>query len=141
MHARGAPCQTDNTTGMARSIVAEVASMLESLAEDGATSSIDLRSLPLTEADRQELEDMLGRGEVSVELELAGNSSVWETAYAGAWWVRHRGAGDRISSEEIQVCTVPEILITHAADIQAAAKRIRQDLTENHHPQSEAKHG
>ncbi len=141
MTSSGAPCQTENTTGMARSILAEVARLLKSLAQEGTHASIDLRSLPLTDADRQQLEELLGRGEVSVELELAGRSSIWETAYAGAWWVRHRGAEDKISSEEIQVCPVPDILITHAADIQAAAERIKLDLMENHHPQAEATHG
>jgi hydrogenase-1 operon protein HyaF len=115
--------------------------MLEALAADGTTSSIDLRSLPLTDADRQQLEEMLGRGEVSAELEVAGRSSIWETAYAGAWWVRHRGAGDKISSEEIMVCPIPEILITHAADIESAAHRIKQEMLENHQPQAEASNG
>ncbi|MEE4217202.1 MAG: hydrogenase expression/formation C-terminal domain-containing protein [Xanthomonadales bacterium] len=141
MHSNGAPCQTENITGMARSIVAEVARMLESLATDGTTSSIDLRSLPLTEADRQQLEELLGRGEVTAELEVSGRSSVWETAYAGAWWIRHRGAGDKISSEEIAVCPVPGILVTHAADIEAAALRIKQEILENHPSQAEATNG
>ena len=141
MHSTGAPCQTENTTGMARSILAEVARMLDALAADGTTGSIDLRSLPLTEADRQQLEELLGRGEVEAELELAGRSSVWETAYAGAWWVRHRGAGDKISSEEITVCPIPNILVTHPADIKAAALRIKQEILENHPSQAEATHG
>lgn len=141
MASGGAPCQTENTTGMAHSILAEVARMLGALAHDGTTGSIDLRSLPLTDADRQQLEELLGRGEVSAELEVAGRSSVWETAYAGAWWVRHRGAGDKISSEEIMICPIPGILITHAADIEAAANRIKQDLLENHQPQAEASNG
>ena len=130
MQTGGAPCQTEHTTGMAHSVLAEVAGMLESLATDGTTGSIDLRSLPLTEADRQQLEDLLGRGEVVAELELAGRSTVWETAYTGAWWIRHRGAEDRISSEEIAVCPVPEILQAHPEDIRAAARRIRDTLLE-----------
>jgi len=124
----GAPCMTEQTTGMALSVLAEVGRLLESLAATGQAGSIDLRSLPLTEADREQLEDMLGRGEVRAELEVAGASEVWETAYPGAWWIRHRGAGDKISSEEIAVCPIPEILITHPVDIEAAARRIRQEL-------------
>lgn len=126
--ATGAPCQTSQLTGMAHSVMAEVARLLEALANDGQTGSIDLRSLPLTDADRQQLEELLGRGEVVAELEVAGRSSVWETAYPGAWWIRHRGAEDKISSEEIAVCPVPEILVTHAADIESAATRLRRVL-------------
>ena len=124
----GAPCQTENTTGMARSVLAEVARMLEDLAETGTTGSIDLRSLPLTDADRKQLGELLGRGEVAVELELAGKSTIWETAYAGAWWIRHMGAGGKISSEEIAVCPVPEILVTHPADIASAALQLRSEI-------------
>lgn len=137
----GAPCQTENTTGMARSILAEVARMLEDLAENGTTGSIDLRSLPLTEADRQQLEDLLGRGEVVAELELAGRSTVRETAYSGAWWIQHLGANDKVAAEEIAVCPVPEILISHPADIASAAQRIKQELMENHQTQAEASNG
>jgi hydrogenase-1 operon protein HyaF len=128
MPERGASCLDGQTTGMAWSVLAEVGRLLECLAQTGEPGYIDLRSLPLTEADRGELEALLGRGEVRVDLSLAGASEVWETAYAGAWWIRHRGAGERIAAEEIAVCPVPEILKTHPADIQAAARRLRRDL-------------
>jgi len=124
----GASCLDDRTTGMALSVLAEVGQLLDSLAESGEEGAIDLRSLPLTEADRSELEELLGRGEVRAELDIAGDSEIWETAYAGAWWIRHRGAGGKIASEEIAVCPVPEILKTHPVDIATAASRLRQDL-------------
>jgi hydrogenase-1 operon protein HyaF len=131
MTDRAASCLDGHTTGMAWSVLAEVGRLLEELASKGQTASIDLRSLPLTDADREELDALLGRGEVRVELELAGRSEVWETGYPGAWWIRHRGAGDRISSEEIAVCPVPEILMTHPADIETAVRRLRRDLQNN----------
>lgn len=113
---------------MALSVLAEVGRMLEALADSGQTDSIDLRSLPLTDADRKQLEDMLGHGEVHAELDVAGKSEVWETSYPGAWWIRHRGAGNKIASEEIAICPIPEILITHPVDIEAAAARVRREL-------------
>ena len=128
MVERGATCLDTQTTGMAWSVLAEVGRLLEMLASNGEPGCIDLRSLPLTVADREELESLLGHGEVRVELDLAGRSEVWETAYAGAWWIRHRGAGDRIATELITVCPVPDILMAHSADIQAAALRLRSDL-------------
>lgn len=124
----GAPCMTEQATGMALSVFAEVGRLLETLAESGQAGSIDLRSLPLTDADRGQLEELLGKGEVRVEMELAGPSEIWETSYPGAWWIRHRGAGGKIASEEISVCPVPEILITHAADIAAGSRRLREQL-------------
>ena len=141
MSTAAAPCQTDMRTGMARSVLAEVARLLESLASHGETGAIDMRSLPLTEADRAELEQLLERGEVQAQLEVAGASEVWETNYPGVWWIRHRGAGEKISSEEIAVCPVPEILVSHPDDIEAAAKRIQHDILENQPSEPEASHG
>ena len=133
MPDRRANCLDGQSTGMAWSVLAEVGRLLERFAAGGEAGFIDLRSLPLTDADREQLETLLGRGEVRADLDLAGRSEVWETAYPGAWWIRHRGAGDRIASEEIAVCTVPEILKTHSADIEAGARRLRRDL-ENARP-------
>lgn len=128
MHG-GAPCQTERVTGMALSVFAEIADMLERLATDGTTGAIDLRSLPLTDADRAQLEELLGRGEVETTLDISGRSTVRETAYPGTWWICHRGAEDRVSSEEIAICPVPEILTAHEADIRAAAARMREELS------------
>lgn len=119
---------TANTTGMAYSILAEIGQLLTALSERGETGAIDLRSLPLTDADREQLDQILGHGEVRAELDLAGTTEVWETSYDGVWWVRHKGAGDKIATEEIAVTPVPEILKTHPVDIAAASRRIRQDL-------------
>ena len=123
-----APCMTSNSTGMAYSILAEIGQLLTALSERGEAGAIDLRSLPMTDADRGQLEEILGRGEVRAELDLAGVSEVWETSYSGVWWIRHKGAGNKIATEEIAVTPVPEILMAHPADIAAASRRIRQDL-------------
>jgi len=126
--AAGAPCLTDQATGMASSVIAEIGRLLQHLAETGETGAIDLRSLPLTEADRAQIEQWLGHGAIHVEMDLIGRSEIWETAYAGAWWIRHRGADDRVSSEEIAICPLPDILPTPAEDIRAAATRIQGDV-------------
>ena len=126
----GTPCLNGKHTGMAWSILAEIGQLLEALSANGEAGSIDLRSLPMTDADREQLEELLGRGEVQADLDLAGASEVWETSYAGVWWIRHKGAGDKIASEEIAVTAVPEILITHPVDIEAAATRLRDDLSQ-----------
>jgi hydrogenase-1 operon protein HyaF len=132
-----APCLSSQSTGMAWSVLTEIHQHLKALAETGETASIALRGLPLTDTDRQQLEDILGKGEVRAELDLAGATEVWETTYAGVWWIRHKGAGDRIACEEIAITAVPEILKTHPVDIKAAARRIRQDLDSGHPPTHE----
>lgn len=127
-----APCLSERATGMALSVLAEIGRLLENLAGAGDPGSIDLRSLPLSDTDRAQLEELLGRGEVRVEMQLAGASEAWETAYPGVWWIRHRGAGGKIATEEISVCRIPEILISHPVDIEAAAGRLRQELETTH---------
>jgi hydrogenase-1 operon protein HyaF len=116
-------------TGMAQSLLQEIADRLGDLARTGETSAIDLRSLPMTPADRHELEESLGRGDVEAMLDVAGKSEVRETQYPGVWWVRHFGAGDAVASERIEITSVPEILITHAADIVAGSKRLHEALS------------
>ncbi len=61
---RSAPCMTSHTTGMAYSILAEIGQLLTALSERGEAGAIDLRSLPMTDVDRGQLEEILGRGEV-----------------------------------------------------------------------------
>jgi len=127
-----APCLSDRATGMALSVLAEIGRMLEALSESGQAGAIDLRSLPLSDVDRTQLEEVLGLGEVRAELDIAGESEVWETTYPGVWWIRHRGADRKIATEEISVCAIPEILMTHPVDIKAAAGRLREELETTH---------
>ena len=118
-------------TGLAQSVLREIAGHLAALAGAGESAAIDLRSLPMTTADRGELENLLGRGEVMVKLDVAGTSELWETRYSGVWWVRHRGDDERIASERIEIAAIPEILVSHDADIAAAAARIREEVERN----------
>ena len=114
--------------GMAQSVLHEIVRGLTDLADNGTPSAIDLRSLPMTEGDRHELQEALGRGEVSATLDMAGKSDIWETRHAGVWWVRHMGSGDRIASETIEITAIPDILMAHRDDIRAASARLSADL-------------
>ena len=125
MHADPA---ADFRTGLARSLLREIAQHLDRLAATGEAAAIDLRSLPMTDADRRELDEALGHGDVAAMLDVAGESEIRETGYAGVWWVRHFGADGKIAAERIEICTVPDILITHESDIAAAGARLRQEL-------------
>lgn len=115
-------------TGMTDSLLREIAHHLDVLAKTGACAAIDLCSLPLTVADRSELEERLGHGDLEAVLTAAGISEIWETRYAGVWWVRHLGAGDKLAAERIEITASPEILTSHAADIAAASNKLSEDL-------------
>ncbi len=120
------------TSALAASILREIADRLSALANGGESAAIDLRSLPLTAADRGELERSLGRGEVAARLDVAGTSEIWETGYGGVWWIRHFGAGEHLAAERIEITPVPQILVTDPADIAASAARAITSMSGPH---------
>ncbi|MFN3867497.1 MAG: hydrogenase expression/formation C-terminal domain-containing protein [Hyphomicrobiaceae bacterium] len=119
-----AGCRSADTTGMAAAVLAEIADALSRMAATAEETSIDLRGLPMTDADRNELQEALGRGEVTATLDVAGRSEILETGFSGVWWVRHFGNDARVSSEEIVIGRIPAILLAHPDDVAAAASRL-----------------
>jgi hydrogenase-1 operon protein HyaF len=134
---------TATRTGMARSLLHEIARHLSKLEGCGEASAIDLRSLPMTQADREELEELLGCGDVDITLKAAGKSEIWETRFSGVWWVRHFSGDDRIAAETIEITSIPEILIAHRSDISAASKRLEREISalQEMRSQEEVRHG
>jgi hydrogenase-1 operon protein HyaF len=119
----------DGPSALVEAVLREVAGHLAALAaRPDAVEAVDLRSLPLTDGEREALRARLGRGEVRVLLDLAGRTLIDETAYAGVWWVRHESADGGVMAEQIVVARVPELLLAHPADIDAAARRLQQQL-------------
>ncbi len=115
--------------GVSAAVLHEVARLLAQLAAEPALSeTIDLHSLPLTDAERAQLRQRLGHGEVDAMLEIAGPTRIVETAYAGVWWVRHADAADRSVLEQIVVARVPALLLAHPDDIADAARRLVAEL-------------
>lgn len=125
-----APPDRPLRTGLARAVLAETAQKLNAFIETGEEGAVDLAGLPMTPADYAELDETLGRGEVEIALHVAGESEIWETGYPGVWRVRHRGAGERVSSEELLITRIPEIVTTHVEDSRAAAARLDRVLME-----------
>jgi hydrogenase-1 operon protein HyaF len=110
-------------------VLRELSRMLAELARDPTFSdAIDLHSLPLGEVGRAQLRRRLGQGEVDAALDIAGPSRITETAYAGAWWLRHADADDHAVLEQIVVARVPALLLAHAEDIADAAQRLAVEL-------------
>ena len=113
---------------LAMALLREISAALAAYVETGQTAVIDLKSLPMLDADRAALADLLGDGEVTATLDVAGESEVRETGYAGVWWVRHFGADRRLAAEQIEITAIPEILLAHRDDIAAAADRLAETL-------------
>ena len=122
------PLTAPGLTGMADAVLNEVASLAARHGETGGSAAIELTSMPLTRQDREAIETRLGRGEVEATIEAAGRSEVWETAYAGVWFVRHLGLDGKVATETIEICAVPLILFSHPDDRRAGAARLGEDL-------------
>lgn len=116
-------------TPLTRAVLREVAQGLDALVNDPACRrAIDLRSLPLSEAERAQLRARLGDGEVEARCDVAGASSVRETSYAGVWWITHYDGAGRPVVERIEVASVPPLLRAHRADVARARERLTREL-------------
>ena len=82
--------------------------------------SFSLDMEPLSEADRQLIDQVLGEGEVSAQVSgeagtEAGTLSIQESVFAGVWRIRGRDLDDRVHTDRVEVGDVP-------AAIRAAAQ-------------------
>lgn len=114
--------------GGIRPLLREIEARLAALVATGQGGSIDLRSLPLSPAEAAELDAALGSGEVRATVASFGETTVRETALHGVWRVTHRDEAGNVVGDFIEVCQVPDILKTHAADAHAALAALRDRI-------------
>lgn len=129
------PIDINNTTEVIQSpspallaLLQELRCMLEQLAEQGISDSIDIRSLPFLPGDYEQLETILGEGEINATLNSLGNSQIRETAIPGIWWITHTNSEDEILTELLEVTLLPEILKTPQQDVSEASAMLQQIL-------------
>jgi len=91
---------------------------LERLLTQSETDNIDLRFMKSMPEERAQLAELLGRGEVSAEVNSVGRSEVLETAIPCVWLIRHYNSDAELISELLEITDIPKIL---ASDRQAAA--------------------
>jgi hydrogenase-1 operon protein HyaF len=118
----------DVLTGMADALLREIHAHLTNLYEKGESYTIDLKGLPLTEADRRQLKTVLGKGEVCISVDSAGPTEIYETAYAGVWWIDYRNLLGASAIQHIEIARVPAIVPAHPDDIADAVKRLEAAL-------------
>ena len=121
--------QTSNElTWNARPILFEVMHALEELLDSGATSIIDLRSIPLAPGEEDTIIETLGRGEVHARLDALGQSEIYETRYAGVWLVTHYNEAEAIVSRFIEITRLPDILNSQNEDMSNSLNDLTQEL-------------
>jgi len=122
------------SVGNIRALLAEIAALLEKLAYDGTTGSIDLNSLPLAPGEYEQLRQMLGQGEVSARIEAIGASEIIETHYPGVWWVTHYNVEGDIVADMLEITTIPEIFKSQHDDINTGLELLRAQLNDEVQP-------
>lgn len=110
-------------------ILAELATLLEQLADGQIPAAIDLRSLPMSPQDRTELQRVLGDGEVHATVTADGLSSIRETSFSGIWWVTHCNTQGEPIAELLEVTRVPQMLARASDEIAAAARVLRERVS------------
>jgi len=117
-------------TGNLLPILHQLRHALDQLLEQGQESSIDLRSLPLSSAEEQELIDLLGRGEVEATLESQGPSSFQESRFPGVWLCIHRNQEGEALGKFIEICRIPALLKSQPEDMREGLSRLQRQLGE-----------
>ena len=113
------------TIGNVAAILSEIASLLEKLAASGETGLIDLKSLPFSPGEYEQLRFALGRGEVSARLDAIGDSEIIETHFPGVWWVTHYNVEGDIVADLIEIAAIPNILQSQPEDVRAGLARMQ----------------
>ncbi len=101
----------------ARALLRELESALQRLLETGETTRIDLGTLPLTPADYELLEKVLGQGEVIASVDSLGVSEISDTSIPGIWRIEYYNDEEVLVAEFIEVTRCPELLQTPAEEL------------------------
>lgn len=121
--------QTSNElTQNVRPILFEVRHALDALLDNGETSIIDLRSIPLAPGEEEKIIKTLGQGEVHARLNALGPSEIYETRYAGVWLITHYNEDESIVSRFIEITRMPDILNSQTEDMLKALTDLTQSL-------------
>ena len=109
----------------------EIRHALRNLLENGETTTIDLRGLPMAPGEQEQLLEMLGKGEVSIRLDALGKSEIFESRFAGVWLIIHYNSNEEVMGKYIEVTRMPVILKTQTADIEESLEALQVRLEES----------
>lgn len=129
------PSPIPYSRGNVEPILHEVVHALDRLLDEGEPTVIDLASLPFAPGELEKLEETLGTGELSAELDALGKSQIRETIYPGVWWLEHRNTEGDVVGRYIEITRTPEILMSQDADITAGRAQLG-DRLEAHHEEA-----
>lgn len=112
-------------TGNLPGILSEIEQALEELLNSKQVHRIDLRAMPWSAGEEHKLEQMLGRGEVTIELNALGKSIFQETRYSGVWLISHYNEAEELIGKIIEISFLPEMVFAQQEDISRGLERIK----------------
>lgn len=124
-------CSTGNkdfNTGNDILILHEIRHALTSLLVEDKPTTIDLRAIPMAPGEEERIESVLGEGEISVQLNALGLSTIIETKFAGVWLVTHYNSAEEVVSKFIEVTRVPALIVSQEEDIERDLRRLTEEL-------------
>ena len=125
------PSPIPYSRGNVEPILHEVVHALDRLLDTDEPTVIDLASLPFAPGELDKLEEYLGTGELTAELNALGQSQIRETIYPGVWWLEHHNTEGDVVGRYIEITRTPEILMSQEADITAGRARLGDRLEEH----------
>jgi len=116
--------QSDYNSGNLQSIITEIKYALQRLIEQKKEHSIDLRAMPWSPGEEQKLTELLGLGEVRIELDALGKSTFYETLYSGVWLVTHYNQEDEVIAKLIEITRLPGMVFAQTEDIKNSLEQL-----------------
>ena len=124
------PNSVTDFSAQAMAVLYEIEKLLQQLSLSGTTGSIDLRSLPLQDGEYQALKCFLGEDETTILINAMGPTRIYETRFHGVWWVAHYNNDDELMAEFIEITQIPEIVMSHSADVGTAVERFQSEISQ-----------
>ena len=113
-----------------------MASAGKSLSQNSAVGELRAKRVGAGETapgEEDRLLEILGEGEVCVELSILGPSEVIETRFPGVWLLTHYNVNDVVMGRYIEVCEIPAILKTQKEDAHEGLARLEDELSNAEH--------
>ena len=117
-------------TGNILPLLHEIRHALRNLLDNGETTTIDLRGLPMAPGEQEQLLEVLGKGEISVHLDALGKSEIIESGYAGVWLIVHYNNNREVMGKYIEITRMPAILEAQSADMKESLAALEVKLEE-----------
>lgn len=112
----------------ARPILSELAEHLRTYVPGKAAHVVNLTLLPLSQADLDFLDEVLGHGPVAILSRGYGDCEITSTRIADLWWVRYYNATGKLILNTLEVVDVPIVARAAPEDLDDSRRRLKELL-------------